>query len=332
MILLTGATGLLGSHLLYHLISSGEEVRATKRSTSNLNEVKKVFSYYTDNPNELFNKVEWVNADLLYPESLDSVFSNVNKVYHAAATVSFDPRDRKKLINDNRAVTANIVNECLEKSDTRLLHVSSTSALGASQNGEPVTEKVIWTPDKKNTGYSISKFLSEMEVWRGIEEGLDAVIVNPSIILGPGFWHKGSSSFFTNIKKGLKYYTHGTTGYVGVNDVVKSIIALMESNINNERFIINSENLSYQQIFNMIAEELGVKPPYIEATPKLAKIAWRADALRSWFGAKRVITRETVRTSFLKTRFSNEKLKNTLDFEFEEIGKVVKQVVDKMGT
>lgn len=323
MILITGASGLLGSHLLYSLASQGIPVRATKRPTSDLDEVKKVFSYYTDKADELFSKVEWMDADLMYPESLEAVFENVDKVYHCAAYVSFDPRDRKSLINNNRIVTANIVNECLEHKNIRLLHVSSTSALGASPNGEAVTEKMMWTPDKMNTGYSISKFLSEMEVWRGIEEGLNAVIVNPSIILGPGFWHKGSSSMFSNIKKGLKYYMNGVTGYVGVEDVVKAMIAFMESDVSNERFLLSSENLSYREVFTMIAEELKVEPPMIEATPFLANLAWRLDAFRSFFGTKRVITKETVRVGNNIMEFSNEKVKERLGMEFESVREVI---------
>jgi nucleoside-diphosphate-sugar epimerase len=178
-----------------------------------------------------------------------------------------------------------------------------------------------------NTGYAVSKFLSEMEVWRGMEEGLPAVIVNPSIILGPGFWHKGSSSMFTNIKKGLRYYMNGVTGYVGVQDVVKCMIALMESTVSHERFILSSENLSFKEIFTMIARELNLPPPTIEATPFLAGIAWRMDATRSFFGPNRVITRETVRAGRAKTFFSNEKVKAHLSFEFESIRDVVKKTV-----
>lgn len=330
MILVTGATGLLGSHLLYTLAASGESVRASFRPTSDLDEVKRVFSYYTDQPEEVFQQIDWVEADLMVPESFDKVFDEVDKVYHAAANVSFDPRDRKKLVNDNRRVTANIVNECLEKESIRLLHVSSTSAIGASRNGDPVDESLIWKPDKHNSGYSISKFLSEMEVWRGIEEGLDAVIVNPSIIFGPGLWHKGSSSMFTNIQKGLRYYTEGVTGFVGVEDVVKSMIALMNSNVSGERFIISSENLSYKDVFTMIAEEMGKDPPHIKANPILAGLAWRLDAFRSWFGLPRVITRETVRAGAYRNYFSNEKIKNEIGIEFEEVRDVVRRVVTKM--
>lgn len=325
MILVTGATGLLGSHLLHALAVKGEKIRALKRKSSNLEEVKKVFSYYPGDAAGLFNRIEWADADLNYPESLREVMEGIEKVYHAAAFVSFDPRDRKKLIQNNREVTANVVNACLEK-NARLLHISSTSAVGPSVNGEAATENIIWTPGKTNSAYSVSKFLSEMEVWRGIEEGLDAVIINPSIILGPGFWHKGSSSIFSNIKKGLRFYMNGVTGYVGVEDVVKCMIALMDSTISRERFILSAENLSYKEIFTLIARELDVKPPSIEATSFMAGIAWRLDAFRALFGGTRVITKEAVRAGKNKVYFSNEKIKAQLGIEFEPIEEVVKKI------
>jgi nucleoside-diphosphate-sugar epimerase len=325
-ILVTGATGLLGSHLLYSLVSDKLPVRAIKRPASRLDEVKKVFSFYSPDYEELFNRVEWVNADILAQETLFDVFAGIGQVYHCAAFVSFDPRDRARLIRNNTEGTANVVNTCLELNIGKLCHVSSTSALGRAPEGELITEEMLWTSEKRNTGYGISKFKSEMEAWRGIEEGLNSVIVNPSIILGPGFWDKGSSSMFSTIKKGLRFYTNGVTGYVGVNDVVTCMRRLMESDISGERFILSSENLSYREVFTMIATALGKKPPTLEATPFLGGIAWRLDAFRSFFGFKRVITREAVSASRSINRFSNEKICKGLDFRFQPIETVIKEV------
>lgn len=327
MILITGGTGLLGSHLLYALLKEGNKVRAIKRSTSNLAEVKRIFSFYTDKEDELFKNIQWVDADLLVPESLDKAFTGISHVYHAAALVSFDPRDKAKLIKNNREVSANVVNACLQHKVKKLLHVSSTSALGSSQNGELINEECIWSPDKFNTGYSISKFKSEMEVWRGIEEGLSAVIVNPSIILGPGFWNRGSASMFSNIKKGLKFYSEGVTGFIGVEDVAQFMIKLMNSDISGERFILNSENLSYHEAFDLIAASLKVKAPSVEASPFLSGMAWRLDAFRSYFGVPRVITKEAVRASMNICRFSNEKVKKATNMDFQKM----KDVIEKTG-
>lgn len=325
MILVTGGTGLLGSHLLYSLTRDNIPVRALKRSTSDLEAVKKVFSFYTSEPEALFSLIEWVNADILDPVSLYEAFEGINQVYHCAAFVSFDPRDRARLIRNNSEGTANLVNTCIERGIEKLCHVSSTSALGSATPGTEITEDMIWSHDKRTTGYSISKFKSEMEVWRGMEEGLNAVIVNPSIILGPGYWGKGSSSLFSAIYRGMRFYTNGVTGYVGVGDVVYCMRKLMDSNTSSERFTISAENLSYREIFTLIAESMGKNPPRIEATPFLSGIAWRMDALRSLFGFKRLITREAVSASQNKNLFSNNKIKQTLGFEFKPVSEVVRE-------
>ena len=323
MILVTGGTGLLGSHLLYSLLNSGKLVRAIKRESSDLSEVKKVFSYYGEPANDLYSKIEWCDADILSPETLDDAFSDIRHVYHAAAMVSFDPRDNKKMILNNQAGTANIVDACLKYKIEKLVHVSSTAALGSPVNGDKVSEDSIWSSDGINSGYSISKFRSEMEVWNGAEEGLNMVIVNPSVIFGPGFWSKGSSSMFSKIKKGLKFYTNGVTGFVGVEDVVKSMIRLMDGDFSGERFIISSENLSYQKVFEMIARELNVKVPNIEATHFLGAIAWRIDSFLSLFGFKRVLTKDAVLAARNKTYFSNEKIIEKTGIKFSPVEKVI---------
>lgn len=326
MILVTGGTGLLGSHLLYSLINDGKKVRAIKRKSSNLEEVRKIFSLYSKDTESLFRKIEWVDADILIPESLEDVMEGIEFVYHAAAFVSFDPSERTLLIKNNIEGTANIVNACQHAGIKKLLHVSSTAALGRSSDEDLINENMMWIPDKENTGYSISKFKSEMEVWRGIEEGLNAVIVNPSIIFGPGFWDKGSSSMFSTIKKGMKYYTNGVTGYVGVKDVVLSMRKLMESDISGERFIVSAENLSYKEVFTLIANALNVKAPSVKATPFLAGMAWRMDAFRSIFGFKRVITREMAVSGMNVSRFSNKKIKESTGIDFEPIHSVVENM------
>jgi len=323
MILVTGGTGLLGSHLLYSLVNSGKTVRAIKRAASNLTEVKYVFSFYSANSDELFSKIEWYDADILIPESLVEAFIGVNYVYHCAAMVSFNPKDKALLIKNNLQGTANVVDACLTFKIKKLVHVSSTAALGKASDNELVNEEMVWAPESKNTGYSISKFKSEMEVWRGMEEGLNAVIVNPSVIFGPGFWSKGSSSMFKRIKGGLRFYTTGGTGFVGVNDVVSSMISLMESDISGERFIINSENLSYLKVFSMIAKACGVRTPNIEATPFLGGLAWRLDHFKSWFGFRRAITKEAISAGRNTSSFSNKKIIEKTNIEFESIEKVI---------
>lgn len=321
----------MGSHLLYSLVNSGKPVRALKRDTSNLSEVQHVFSFYSANSDELFSKIEWYDADILIPESMDEAFIGVDYVYHCAAMVSFDPKDKALLIRNNLNGTANIVDACLRFKIKKLVHVSSTAALGKASDNEEVSEKRVWAPETQNTGYSISKFKSEMEVWRGVEEGLNAVIVNPSVIFGPGFWSKGSSSMFKRIKGGLRFYTTGGTGFVGVRDVVDSMIMLMESDISGERFIINSENLSYQKVFSMIAEALRVRAPNIEATPFLGGLAWRLDHFKSWFGFPRAITKEAIAAGRNTSSFSNKKIIEKTNIVFDSIENVIRETAKRLN-
>ncbi len=319
MILVTGGTGLVGSRLLYDLTSRGEKVRAIKREGSNLDAVRRVFSYYSSNHHDLFNNVEWVDADILNIDSLLEAFHNISFVYHAAAYVSFDPKDRETLLNNNVTGTRNVVNACLARSVKKLCFVSSTAALGPANDKGLVNENCLWISSPLNSGYSNSKFHSEMAVWKGIEEGLKAVIVNPSIILGPGFWDKGSSSMFSTIYRGMKFFANGVTGYVSVEDVSSAMIVLMKSNVSGERYILSSENLSYKEVFEMIANSLGVKVPSIEATPLMASIGLRFEDLRCMFGAKRVLTSETIIASRNRTFFSNSKFTEEFKANFQGI-------------
>ncbi len=330
MILVTGGTGLLGSHLLYELVNSGKEVTAIRRSEKHMPQLYEVFGYYTDQPGKLIDNIRWVEADMMnYHEMMDAM-EGVSEVYHCAAIVSFDPSKHAQMIKSNTDGTANLVNAALEHGIRKFLHVSSTAAIGKPVGDSLADEKLIWTESKSNTGYSISKFRSEMEVWRGIQEGLNAVIVNPSIILGPGFWDHGSSSIFKKIDKGLKFYSNGVTGYVGIWDVVSIMIHLMESDIAGERFLVTTENKTYREVFNMVADEMGRKRPTIEGTKFMSELAWRAD----WFFSKvfrigeHTFTKERVRAARNVVRFDNSKVREALEYEFEPIDEVIKKVVE----
>ena len=316
MILVTGGTGLVGAHLLWHLLQNGEKVRAIHRPGSSPEQAREVFGCY-EGPDELFGRIEWLPADMLDLYSLSEAMNGISHVYHCAAMVSFNPAERKSLINGNIEGTGNIVNLCLEHGVEKLCHVSSVSALGSGPGDRPVAEDDLWKPSKRRSSYSISKFHSEMEVWRGIEEGLNAVIVNPSVIIGPGNWKRGTARFFTSIKKGLKYYSGGMTGFVDVRDVCRCMIALMDSGISGERFIISSEELQYRDLLDMIADALGRPRPSKEISGPLAEAAWRLEWLRSklTFSNPR-LTRETARSSRRVSRFSNRKVADALGYRF----------------
>ncbi len=332
MIFVTGGTGLLGSHLLLSLVKEHNEVLALKRPSSDLDEVKRVFAYYVEESkqaDELFERIRWVDADILNQAEMEEVLEGVERVYHCAATVSFQPRDRQKIIRFNTDSTACVVSACLAVGVKKLLHVSSTSAIGRSAEGSPAIESLIWSHSKKSTAYAESKFRSEMEVWRGMEEGLDAVIVNPSIILGAGFWERGSSSMFSRVAGGLKYAAPGVTGYVGVQDVVSAMIRLMNSDISGERFILSEGDYSYAKVFAFIGQALGTSRDLKLVTPSLLRNLSRLDAFAGLFTGKRRITSEHVRAAFGEVHFSSEKIKSALGMEFTPLDKVIEEVAEK---
>jgi nucleoside-diphosphate-sugar epimerase len=329
MIFVTGGTGLLGAHLLFELTKAGKEVRALKRATSNLNQVITTFAYYTENPQELFEKIEWVDGDILDYYSLEKILIGVTEIIHCAAIVSFDPKERVRMISNNVEGTRNIVDAAIENGVKKICHVSSIAALGKLQNGEAITEETNWVPSKKNSGYSDSKFFSEVEIWRGIEEGLDAVIVNPSIIFGPGNWESGSSKIFKTIWDGMKFYTKGVTGFVDVKDVVQAMILVMDASnfdrCKNQRFILSAENLSYQNIFVQIATNLCKPAPDIWANDILLALVWRMAKLISFFTRKApFITKETASGRNLVNNFDGSKITRLTGLKYTAISDSIK--------
>jgi dihydroflavonol-4-reductase len=329
MILVTGGSGLVGSHLLFDLVSSGKKVRALKRESTDLSLTKKIFGYYSNDPGSLINSIEWVNGDIMDIYSLYENMDGTEQVYHAAAVVSFNSSDHRQMMKVNVDGTANVVNACLQKNIKKLCHVSSIATLGRADNDEVTDEETHWKNSDKNSAYSISKYGAEREVWRGTVEGLEAVIVNPSVIVGPGDWNKGSSQLFKQVWSGLRFYTEGVNGYVDVRDVAKAMVMLMESEIKNSRFIISSENLDYLQFFKMVAEGLNKKTPSVKATPFLSQLAWRAEKMRSVMTGRRpLITKETARTAFQKYFYSNEKFTKAFDFDFIPMKVSIKENCD----
>ncbi len=315
MILVTGATGFLGTELIQQLSAQQLKVRALKRSGSTI-------------PPLLANNkfIEWVIADINETESLADAFEGITQVYHCAAFISFDPKDKAKLLKINIEGTSNIVNLCLHH-QVRLLHVSSIAALGNAKKGQQITERDFWEYDPHVHAYAISKYEGEMEVWRGIAEGLDAVIVNPAVIIGKNAGFTGSGAIFKLVKDGLKFYTDGATGIVDVEDVAKSMITLMNSEISGERYTLSADNLHYKDFFAQIAKGFELKAPTIEAKPWMLGIAWRAAKFVSWFTGKApALTKDAARSSFNLSYYSNEKVKNAIPIQFKPLTQSILEV------
>ncbi len=325
MILVTGGTGLVGTHLLFQLAHENEKIRALKRTSSSLAQIRKIFSYYTSEPEKFLSKIEWVTGDILEMDTLLSALEGVDKVFQTAALVSFDPKDKNKLLETNIQGTANVVNACLEKKIKKLVYVSSTAALGHTRVNGITTEKSEWKNGQYVSAYSLSKYEAEREAWRGMAEGLKSVIVNPSVILGPGDFNKGSSKMFQKVYDGLKVYTGGINGYVDVRDVARALILLMGSDISGERFILNSENVSYQKLFELMASSLNVEAPKYKAGKIMSGLTWRGAKIASMMTGKNpLITKQTSHTANNIYRYSNEKFVKATQMQFMPIAQSIK--------
>lgn len=330
MILVTGGTGLVGAHLLLHLIESrsigDEKVRAIYRNPQSIEKTKSLFELY--NKKDLFEAVEWLQADIIDIPSLELAFQEINYVYHCAALISFDPKEEDLVRKTNIEGTANVVNFCLANNIQKLCYVSSIAALGDLASHETIiTEETEWNPEKPHSDYAISKYGAEMEIWRGQQEGLDVVVVNPGVIVGPGFQEQGSGLLFKKVANGLSYYTLGTTGFVSVNDVVRIAAELMKSEICNERFTLIAQNLLFRDVLYTIADALQLKQPAIHAKPFLMELGWRADwILSTLFQRKRELAKATAKASYSKNEYSNEKIKTALNTDFLDIHQYIKEI------
>lgn len=327
MILVTGGTGLVGSHLLYQLSLENETLKATYRKNSNLEAVKKVFSYFSEDYEYLFKKIEWIEADITDIFALEVAFENVTEVYHSAALVSFNDADYKKLRKINIEGTTNVVNFCIDKQVTKLCYVSSIATISSSVTTKILDEQNEWDIEKSDYGYAISKYGAEMEVWRASQEGVPVVIVNPGVILGAGFWSSGSGTMFSKIYKGFKFYSEGVTGFVSVNDVVKAMMLLMKSNIYNERFILVAENLTFKEVFFSIAKCFGKKVPTIKVSKFMSNLAWRFEKVKAFlFNKKPMLSKHSASSIHQKRYYNAEKIKNTLQFQFQPISKTIEEI------
>ena len=326
MVLVTGGTGLVGAHLLIHLLEKGEKVRAIYRNLDSIQKTKRLFSLYKKD--FLYDSTHWIQADVLDIPSLENAFRGIDQVYHCAAMISFDPKEEDLVRKTNIEGTANIVNFCLAYNIQKLCHVSSIAALGdLTEHQSIITEETEWNPEKPHSDYAISKYGAEMEVWRGLQEGLGVVIINPGIIIGPGFWSQGSGELFTKVKNGLPFYTKGSTGFIAVSDIASIMYQLMKSEIQGERFTLISQNITFQDLLFTIADSLKVKRPKYHATPfmmnTLSKLDWIASNV---FGQKRQLSKASARSSYSNDLFSNEKIKNALNIEFIGVHDYIKKI------
>ncbi|HOW32069.1 MAG TPA: NAD-dependent epimerase/dehydratase family protein [Bacteroidales bacterium] len=317
MILVTGGTGLLGSHLLYDLTKQGKTVRALVRDIHATQHVEKMFRLLHGSSETQYSLIQWVEGDICDITSVETAFDGVEEVYHCAALVSFYKGDNAHMMKINAGGTANIVNACLKHGVRKLIYASSVSALGHPEKGETIDETAQWKPSHRNSGYAISKYSAEREVWRGIEEGLAAAIVNPSVILGISCKSAVENKVFQNLRRLHTFYTRGITGYVDVRDVSRAMILLMDSNITAQRYLISTENLSYLEFVTMGAEILGKKKPTILLNRFWLSVTWRIDSVFSSIIRKKpLFTPEIIRPLYTSHTYSSEKYRAAFKHEF----------------
>ncbi len=328
MILVTGGTGFLGSHVLLELIRKGYSVRATYRTPDHKEHTRRIFGYYQSGE-DLYSNIEWISCDIEDYFSVYNAIGDCSVVYHAAGFVSFNDKDKYRLNRLNTLGTANVVNACLAHEIKCLCYVSSIAALGEIAPGVTISESVIWNHGKKASAYSSSKFHGEMEVWRGISEGLSAVIVNPSVITGPGMWFGPGRNLWNSIKKGLKYYTEGSTGYVDVSDVARLMIWLVENEKYGERYIINSDHLNNKELLTLLSDGFGKPAPAKKVTPLIARIALFAESVRALVtGSEKRISRRMLKTAKASLNYSNDKIVSLTGYQFLPLESSIRRSVE----
>ncbi len=315
MVFVTGATGILGRIIVLELLKKGKNIRASKRPASNLNEVKHSYNYYTENSDDFFNRIEWVDVDFDDIHSLQNALKNVEEVYHCAAKVSFHPKDEKEMYHTNVKGTENLLYACDGSGVKKFLHVSSIAVLDNFNEKGELDETSDFNPKEEHSAYAISKHLSEMEVWRASAEGLNTIIVNPGMIIGSGNWGNSSGDIFPTFEKNGFTFSGGTS-YVDVRDVAKIAIELMEKNAFGERFILISENKKYADLGRQIRSKLGLKEAKILSKVQL-NIGWLANIFLGWLiPSLRIITKSNIESISTLNMISNQKIKDRLDYQF----------------
>ncbi len=317
-IFVTGGTGFVGAYLLRYLVANGyQNIIALKRPNSPMDLVESIR-----------DKIQWVEGDILDVPVLEEVMKEVEQVYHSAAMISFVPEDKERQFEINSIGTANVVNMALYHQVQKLVHISSIAAIGKEKDQKIISEETKWKEETTTSNYAKSKYAAEMEVWRGIAEGLSAAIINPSMILGSGFWNRGTGNIFKLYADGFSFLSDGAGGLVDVRDVAKFAILLMESGIEKERFIVNAENMAYKDLFKQIAKLAGKKPPSIQINTWMSAVGWRFEKLRSLLtGQPPTITKESINSASTKSHYSNQKSIDAFGFSYTPIQETIQATV-----
>lgn len=326
MDLVTGSTGIVGAHVLDALLAQGREVRALLRAGTDTAIVRRILRHYHADGDARFQRIQWAEGDLFDVGALHGAMQGTEHVYHCAALVSFDPRDARKLHEVNVQGTANVVDAALETGVRRLCHVSSTATIGAPPDGQAADESLPFMQDRRSSGYAITKAVAELEVHRGIAEGLEAVLVNPCVVIGPGAPGRSSMTMVERIRKGSRFFPQGGNAVVDARDVASAMTRLITEGACGERYLLVGENLPYQRLFTLIAGSNGKPAPTVPLPRWALELGWRAEALRTLFGGRPLITRHTARTGSKDRRYDGSKAEQALGMRFRRAEEAVANV------
>jgi dihydroflavonol-4-reductase len=325
--LVTGATGILGSHVVLKLLQSNKPVIACKQKDSDLKKAEKLFSYYKKRGEDLFNKIEWRDVDVRDVFSVEEAFEGIDTVYHCAGFVSFNKRDRKKLFKINESGTSNIIAACFQKKIQAFCHVSSIATINNLDYKEPLHENVFWKTSGKECDYALSKYNAEREVWRAMEEGLNALIVNPGVILSPGFWEQSSSKLFNVCYKGNKFYTNGMAGYISARDAAAIMIELTEKKHFANRYILVEDNYTFREILDLISGGFGKQKSSIKAGKSMLQTGRFFDFIASKIsGNEQILTSAIVNAALNEQSYLNQKLKRAIDYKFIPVHEEIREI------
>ncbi|MFY0644469.1 MAG: NAD-dependent epimerase/dehydratase family protein [Bacteroidia bacterium] len=321
---ITGASGFLGSHLVHYLLMEGHEVLSIKRSSTSMSEFNVCAAYY-NLIDEFKDKLVWFDCELYDTIALSEIFRNCDVVIHCAGLISYLKSKRKELIRVNEEYTANVVNACLGSNVRRFIGISSTGALSKKHDNKPIKESFDWDEGASYAFYGLSKYLGDKQIWRAKEEGLDVIVLNPGVILGYGDWNKGSLRLFRNAYTKFPFYSTGSTGFIGVEDLCKATVHFINSAEVNEQYVAISENLSFDKVSFMMAKAFKTKAPYIKVSGLMHTAIHQLISFKEFIGIGGLLSRETSRSSVLKSQFDNSKLVNTLPFDLEPIESVIQK-------
>lgn len=323
---ITGATGFVGVHLIHHLLQKGHSVLAIKRTSSSLKEFELVNNAYGSKVST--DKLQWRDAELTDPELVD-MFSEVDHVVHVAGLISYYKQDLNELIRVNADGTAHIVNFCLAAGVQSFCYVSSTAAISKQTDKEFQEEGQDWDDKAPHSAYGLSKYLGELEVWRAREEGLQAFIVNPGVILGYGLWDKSSNQLFKKTYNQFPFYSTGVTGFTGVHDLCEVIADLFTKEVDGQQFLVINNNASFKEIMDMMAEAYGKRKPFIGVTGFILGLMKALVAIKKVFGLRGLISQETVDAATSQFRFSNAKITKHTDHKFWSIEDCIREACEQ---